>query len=62
MLIRGGSIARGQVFAMKGNNEGNLIGRANTHPILNIQECTVEFNDGDISELIANVIAENIYA
>ena len=38
------------------------MGKANSNPILDIRTYNVEFEDGDVTEFTANVIAENMYA
>ncbi len=41
---------------------GNPIGRANNNPIINSHVYRIEFDDGNVSELTANVITESMYA
>ena len=41
----------------KRDPEGNPIGRANPQPVLDTRRYEVEFGDGEITELTANVIA-----
>ena len=62
MLPRGGTLARGRVIGRKRDHEGNVTGRHNSNPIRDTREYRVEFDDGDVTELTANVIAENMYA
>ena len=62
MLTRRGAMARGCVVTQKRDHEGNPIGRANQNPILDSRQYELEFNDGDVSELTANVTVQNIYA
>ena len=62
MLPCGGTLARGQVIGRKRDHKGNTIGRANDNPILDSREYNVEFDNEDVSELTANVIAESMYA
>ena len=62
MLPRGGTLARGQVTERKRDHKGNFIGRSNANPILDTREYEVKFEDGDVTELTANAIAESIYA
>ena len=62
MLPRGGTLAMGQVTERKHDHEGNVIGRYNANPILDTREYKVKFEDGDVTELTANVIAESMYA
>ena len=40
--------------------DGSVIGACNDNPILNSMPHDVEFEDGDIKELMANTIAENM--
>ena len=46
----------------KQNLDGNLVGVANPYPIKDTCTYEVEFPDGEIAELIANAIAEAMYA
>ena len=62
MFPKGGTMTRGRVTARKRDADGNPKGRANDNPILDTREYTVEFDDGDVSELTANLIAESMYA
>ena len=62
MLPRGGTLTRECVTGCKKDHEGNVTGRYDPNPIRDTQEYRVEFDDGDVSELTANVIAENMYA
>ncbi len=48
--------------SQKRDVDGNLKGTANANPILDTREYTVTFDDGDITELTANFIAESMYA
>ena len=38
------------------------MGKANSNPILDTRTYDVEFEDGDVTEFTANIIAENMYA
>ena len=62
MLPRGNSYARVKVIGRKRDADGNAVGRYNDNPILDTREYSVEFDDGEISELTANLISESIYA
>ena len=62
LFPRGGSLARGRVIERKRDSDGNPIGRANANPILDSRHYNVEFEDGEVTELTANVIAESMYA
>ena len=62
MLPRGDSMARGRVIRRKRNADGDLIGKSNTNPILDTREYEVEFANGEVTELAANIIAETMFA
>ena len=62
MLPRGSSYARGKVIGRKRDADGNVVGRSNENPILDTREYRVQFDDGEVSELTANVIAQSMYA
>ena len=62
MLPRYGTLARGLVTERKRDHKGNVIGGSNANPILDTQEYKVTFEDGDVTELTANLIAESMYA
>eukprot|EP00804_Cyclotella_cryptica_P009101 CCRYP_003177-RA/>CCRYP_003177-RA protein AED:0.23 eAED:0.23 QI:0/0/0/1/1/1/2/0/629 len=62
MLPRGDHMARGKVIRRKRDAEGNPIGRANNNPILDTRQYEVQFADGEVTELTANVIAEVMFA
>jgi hypothetical protein len=62
LLPHGGTMARGRVTSRKWDVEGNLKGIANANPILDTPEYTIIFDDGDITKLTANLIAESKYA
>jgi hypothetical protein len=55
-------MTKGHVTAQKKDADGNPKGRANPNPILNTREYTVTFDDGDVTDLTANLIAESMYA
>ena len=44
------------------NNDGNAMGRAHQNPILDTRQCVVEWEDGQQTELSANIIAQSMYA
>jgi hypothetical protein len=63
MLPRGGVMTRGRVVRRKRDREGNLIGRTADNPINDTRRYEIEWlDDGDVTELTANVIAESMYA
>ena len=60
-LIRN-TYARGKVIRRKIDADRNYVGRSNNNPILDTREYCVEIDDGDVSKLTANMIAESMYA
>ncbi len=62
LFPKGGTMTKGHVMAQKRAAEGNPKGRANPNPILDTCEYTVTFDDGDVTDLTANLIAESMYA
>ena len=46
----------------KQDTDRNVAGKANSDPILDTCTYNVEFEDGDVTEFTANVIAENMYS
>jgi hypothetical protein len=61
MLPKGGLMVKGRVTAHKRDRDGNPVGRANDNPILDTDSYIVDFDDGDQTELTANMIAESLY-
>ncbi len=61
MLPKGGVLVKGHVTSRKRDRDGNPVGRANDNPILDTRSYIVEFDDGDQTELTANMIAESLY-
>ena len=62
ILPRGPSLERGCVISRKRDNNSNPIGNANANPVLDSRCCEVQFNNGAMAELDANVIATSMYA
>ncbi len=58
LFPKGGTMTRGCLTAQKRDVDGNPKGRANVTPILDTREYTVTFDDGDVTNLTANLIAE----
>ena len=56
MLPRGNSYTRGKVIGQKRDAYGNAIGMKNNNPILDTRKYRVEFDDGEVSELIYCII------
>ena len=61
-LPRGGTMAKGRVIGRKRDHLGNPIGRAADNPVLDTRTYEVEWDDGGVDELTANLIAESMYA
>ena len=59
---RGNTYDRGKVIGQKIYTSGNFIIRMKDNPILDMHEYCVEFDDGEVSELMSNVITESMYA
>jgi hypothetical protein len=55
-----GEMLTGKVERQKRDADGDLIGKANSNPILDTREYVVRFPDGREAEYSANVIAENM--
>ncbi len=62
LFPKGGTLTRGFVTARKRDADGNPKGHANSNPILDSREYTVTFDNGDVTNLTANLIAESMYA
>jgi hypothetical protein len=62
LFPKGGTMTKGRITARKRDADSNPKGRANTNPILDTREYTVTFNDGDVTDLTTNLIAESMYA
>jgi hypothetical protein len=62
MLPPGGTMVKRHVSAHEHDRDGNPIGLANPDPILDIQLYIVNFDNGDQTELTANMIAESLYS
>jgi hypothetical protein len=62
MLPKGGVImVKSHVTVRKRDRDGNPVGRANDNPILDTRSYIIDFDDGDQTELTANMIAESLY-
>jgi hypothetical protein len=62
ILPKGGVLIKGRVTAHKSGWDGDPVGNANDNPILDTRSYIVNFNDGDQTELTANMIAESLYS
>jgi hypothetical protein len=61
LLPRGDTKAPAKVIKRKLDDDGNLIGKANSNPLLDTSLYEVLFDDGGIEYYSANTIAENIF-
>jgi hypothetical protein len=61
MLPRGGTMVKGRVATHKRDRDGLPVWLANSNPILDTRSY-VHFDDGDQTELTANMIAESLYS
>ncbi len=62
MLPKGGVMVKGRVTMQKCDQDSNPIGLANNNPILDTRSYIVHFQDGDQTELTANMMAESLYS
>jgi hypothetical protein len=61
MLPKGGVMVKGRLTAQKQDWNGNPVGLANDNPILDTQSYIVDFDNGDQTEVTANMIAESLF-
>ena len=62
VLPTGNDMVSGTVKSRVKDFEGQPIGKADKNPILDTRVYNVEFSDGEVAELGANIIAECMYA
>ena len=62
LLSRGDKMARGHVVVQSCDASGNIMGKPQMNPIHDTKIYQVEFTGGKVTELIAIVIAELMYA
>ena len=62
MPPRGSTLLKGLVTGRKLDAGGQVCDRANNNPILNTITYLVQFDDGKVTELTANVISAQMYA
>ena len=62
MLLRENTYSRGEVIGQKRGAYGNDVGRSNNKPIFDLRKHCVEFDDGEVRKLMANVIAKSMYS
>ena len=61
LLPRGGQMARDHVVSRSRDAKGNVMGRSHTNLIYDTRMYQVEFTEGKVTELTANVITESMY-
>jgi hypothetical protein len=61
-LPRGSVLSQGRVVRRKRDRDGAILGTRNDNPILDTRVYEVVFEDGEVTEYGANVIAENMWA
>ena len=62
LLPKGDEFRVGTVIKRKADGNGLPLGESNDNPMLDTRMYAVEFNDGEVLEYAANVIAENLYS
>ena len=62
MLTRGSNLSKGRVIGRKRDAGGQVCGQANSNPILDTRTYLLQFDDGEVNGLTANVIAVQMYA
>ena len=62
LLPRGDKVTRGHVVAQSHDANGNIMGKAHVNPILDNRMYKVKLIGGRVTELIAKIISESIYA
>ncbi len=55
-------MVKGRVSARKRDPDGNPVGLANSNPILDTRSYIIDFDDGDQTELTANLIAKLLFS
>ena len=58
LFPKGGTMTKGRVTERKRDADDNPKRRANSNPILDTRKYMVTFDDGDMTDLTANLIAE----
>jgi hypothetical protein len=62
MLPKGGVMVKGHVTVRKRDLDGNPVGCANDNPNLDTRSYIVNFDDGDQTDITANMIAKSLYS
>jgi hypothetical protein len=62
MLPRDGTMVQSHMSARKRDRDGNPDGLADSNPILDTRSYIIDFDDGDQTELTANLIAESLFS
>ena len=61
LFPRGDQMVRGCIVACMHNDNGNIMGRAHSNPLLDNRVYQVKFPRAEVAALIANIIVESIY-
>jgi Reverse transcriptase (RNA-dependent DNA polymerase) len=56
-----GVLRKAKVNKRKRDDDGNVIGKSHSNPILDTSLYEIEFDDGSLATYTANIIAENLY-
>ena len=62
IIYHGDTVSQGSARRRNPDVEVNIIGRANSNPILDTRANEVEFEDGSMSTYSADVIEESMYS
>jgi hypothetical protein len=62
LIAHGDQADRARVSKRIKANDGTPIGMSNSNPLLDTRLYSVEFSDGEVAEIQANIIAENMFA
>ena len=62
LLPRGDHMKRGQIVVQSHDDSGNVMDKVHINPMVDTRMYQVEFINGEVTELTANVMAESIYA
>ncbi len=55
-------MVKGRVSVRKRDRDGNPVGLANSNPILDTPSYIIDFDNGDQTELTANLIVESLFS
>ena len=61
-LLQGEEMNKVKLVGLSKDDDGNIIGKYDSNPMLNIMVYGVDSPDGSIREYVTNVIADNVYS